>query len=141
VAALRPVDATDHTFAVNIEQLIRRVRIQTSADVRLSVDGEAMPLQTPVAVELFRIAQEALNNVLKHAGALTISVAVSFQCDNAILISIKDDGRGFDTTARPPADHFGLVGMQERASSIGASLTIVSEVGAGTQIIVQYRKT
>ncbi len=141
VAALRPVNATDYTLAENIEQLIREVRIQTSADVSLSIDGEAMPLQTRVAAELFRIAQEALNNVLMHSGASRISVTVSFQCDNAIRISIKDDGRGFDTTAKPPADHFGLVGMQERASSIGASLTIVSEVGTGTQVIVQYRKT
>jgi PAS domain S-box-containing protein len=141
VAALRPVNATDYTLAENVEQLIRKVRIQTTADVSLSIDGEAIPLQTRVATELFRIAQEALNNVLMHSGASRISVAVSFQCDNAIRISIKDDGRGFDTTAKPPADHFGLVGMQERASSIGASLTIVSELGTGTQVIVQYRKT
>jgi PAS domain S-box-containing protein len=141
VAALRPVNATDYTLAENIEQLIRKVRIQTSAGVSLSIDGEAMPLQTRVATELFRIAQEALNNVLMHSGASRISVAVSFQYDSAIRISIKDDGRGFDTTAKPPADHFGLVGMQERASSIGASLTIVSELGTGTQVIVQYRKT
>jgi PAS domain S-box-containing protein len=140
VAALRPVNATDYTLAENIEQLIRRVRIQTSADVSLSIDGEAMPLQAGVATELFRIAQEALNNGLKHSGGSRISVSVSFQYDNAIRISIKDDGRGFDTAAKPPADHFGLVGMQERASSIGASLTVVSELGAGTQVIVQYRK-
>jgi PAS domain S-box-containing protein len=141
VAALRPVSATDYTLAENIEQLIHRVRIQTSADVSLSIDGEAMPLQTRIATELFRIAQEALNNALKHSGASRISVSVSFQYDNAIRISIKDDGSGFDTTAKPPADHFGLVGMQERASSIGASLTIVSESGSGTQVIAQYRKT
>jgi len=141
VAALRPVNATDYTLAENIEQLIRKVRIQTSAAVSLSIDGEAMPLQTRVATELFRIAQEALNNVLVHSRASRISIAVSFQCDSAIRISIKDDGRGFDTTEKPPADHFGLVGMQERASSIGASLTIVSELGTGTQVIVQYRKT
>jgi signal transduction histidine kinase len=141
VAALRPVNATDYTLAENIEQLIRKVRIQTSAAVSLSIDGEAMPLQTRVATELFRIAQEALNNVLVHSRASRISIAVSFQYDSAIRISIKDDGRGFDTTAKPPADHFGLVGMQERASSIGASLTIVSELGTGTQVIVQYRKT
>jgi PAS domain S-box-containing protein len=141
VAALRPAGATDYTLAENIEQLIRRVRIQTSADVNFSIDGEAMPLQTRVAAELFRIAQEALNNVLKHSAASRISVSVSFQYDNAIRISIKDDGRGFDTTTKPPADHFGLIGMQERASSIGASLTVVSELGSGTQVIVQYRKT
>ena len=141
VAALRPVNATDYTLAENIEQLIRRVRIQTSADVSLSIEGDAMPLQTRVATELFRIAQEALNNVLKHSGASRILVSVNFQSDNAIRISIKDDGRGFDTTAKPPSDHFGLVGMQERASSIGASLTIVSELGAGAQVIVQYRET
>jgi PAS domain S-box-containing protein len=141
VAALRPVNATDYSLAENIEQLIRKARIQTCADVSLSIDGEAIPLQTRVGTELFRIAQEALNNVLMHSGASRILVSVSFQCDNAIRISIKDDGRGFDTTAKPPADHFGLVGMQERASSIGASLTVVSELGSGTQVIVQYRKT
>jgi signal transduction histidine kinase len=141
VAALRPVNATDYTLAENIEQLIRRVQIQTSASLSLSIDGEAIPLQTRVATELFRIAQEALNNVLKHSGASWASVSVSFQRDHAIRISIKDDGRGFDTTAKPPADHFGLVGMQERASSIGASLTVVSALGSGTQVIVRYRKT
>jgi PAS domain S-box-containing protein len=141
VAALRPVNATDYTLAENIEQLIGRVRIQTSAEVSLSIDGEVMPLQTRVATELFRIAQEALNNVLMHSGASRISVSVSFQSDNAIRISIKDDGRGFDTAVKPPTDHFGLVGMQERASSVGASLTIVSELRTGTQVIVQYRKT
>jgi|HubBroStandDraft_1064217.scaffolds.fasta_scaffold05718_6 PAS domain S-box-containing protein len=140
VATLRPVGPTDYTLAECIEQLIRRVRIQTSAGLSLAIDGEAMPLQTRVANELFRITQEALNNALAHSGASRISVSVSFQHDNAIRISIKDDGRGFDMAARPPADHFGLVGMQERASSVGASLTIVSESGSGTQVIVQYRK-
>ena len=53
---------------------------------------------------------------------------------------MKDDGVGFDPSERPGADSFGLIGMQERAASIGASLTIISESNRGTEVIVQYGK-
>jgi two-component system, NarL family, sensor kinase len=95
----------------------------------------------PAAVEagLYRIAQEALNNVLKHAQASTVHLTLA-RADDTLLLVIEDDGRGIDpATSRPDRRNggFGLIGMQERARLLGGELQIVSEPGAGTRVEVE----
>ena len=139
VRALRPLAAPELRLEQVVEQLAARIRLQTNAEVVVRILGGGM-LAPHVETELCRILQEALNNVVKHASAKFISVHVEFQHPDSIRISIRDDGVGFDPAVRTHPDRFGIVGMQERAASIGASLTIISEVGRGTQIVVQYTK-
>ena len=94
-------------------------------------------LASEVETALYRIAQEALNNVAKHALAQRVEVILERRPDCVLLI-VEDDGVGFDA-ARADAGHhgFGLVGMQERAALVGASLDIETTAGQGTTILVR----
>jgi signal transduction histidine kinase len=86
---------------------------------------------------LYRIAQEALNNVAKHARARRADVILERRPDHVLLI-VEDDGVGFDTTAQNETGQgFGLLGMQERATLVGATLEIESAPGNGTTILVR----
>ncbi|MEA3375691.1 MAG: ATP-binding protein [Chloroflexota bacterium] len=107
---------------------------QRVADVRIS--GHS-PLPVDVKVALYRIAQESLNNVAKHAGATRTAVQLSYAED--VELEIVDDGIGFDVDALPP-DSLGLGIMRERAKDIGAQLTVDSAVGEGTRVHVRWIK-
>jgi signal transduction histidine kinase len=113
--------------------------------VTVAVD-ELCPLPEEVHVALYRIAQEALNNVVKHAHASQVDVRL--RCldgddrnatGHRIELSICDDGRGFDLAHIPP-DRLGLGIIQERAQSIGASLEINSQPGRGTHVTVGWKE-
>jgi signal transduction histidine kinase len=103
-----------------------------------------------VHVTLYRIAQEALSNVVKHAGSS--QAKVSLRCEptsispvegevtERIELRIKDDGRGFDPEG-VPADCLGLRIIRERADAIGASIEIESQTGCGTQLVLVWHST
>jgi two-component system, NarL family, sensor histidine kinase UhpB len=94
-------------------------------------------LPSEVESALYRIAQEALNNVAKHARASNVEIILERRPDHVLLI-VEDDGVGFDTaTAGSGSQGFGLMGMQERAALVGATLQIESAPGQGTTIIVR----
>ena len=97
-------------------------------------------LPPEVHVALYRIAQEALNNVVKHAEARHASLELVFTDDGARL-RVRDDGRGFDTDSTLPGSHFGLGIMRERAASIGAHLQLLSQPGEGTLLEVSWTDT
>jgi signal transduction histidine kinase len=103
--------------------------------VNTSVSGSAWPF--PVAVEnsLLRIGQEALTNAVKHGKAARLDVLLDYEPERFTL-RIRDDGKGFDTSSAPPAGHFGLMGMRERALEIGARLEVKSAQGGGTEVSV-----
>ena len=104
--------------------LVSRVQLPTS------------PIPNATALELLRIAQEALINAAKHSQASRIMFNVSPGEGNGIMITIADNGKGFDPDK--PSDGFGLIGMQERASRIQAQLTIASDPGVGTEVVVVW---
>ncbi len=116
-------------------------RFSGSAIVDTLVEGEELDPRLPQAVEasLFRIAQEALNNVTKHAHATQASVRLEAVADMAHL-TIADDGVGFDPTAkRQPGElpYWGLITMKERAEAVGGRLRVESAPGQGTHIMVK----
>ena len=102
-------------------------------DVR--VEDNSYRLPPDVEIGIYRIMQEALQNVSAHASARRAEVRVSFLSD-AVELSITDDGRGFDLQSAPRDEtgHFGLLGMRERAQALGGQLTIESTIGHGTQV-------
>ena len=94
-------------------------------------------LPSDAETALYRIAQEALTNVAKHAKAANVDIILERRADNVLLI-IEDDGVGFDPAAGGGAGQgFGLVGMQERAGLVGAMLEIESSAGKGTTVLVR----
>jgi signal transduction histidine kinase len=90
-------------------------------------------------IAIFRIAQEALSNVTRHAQARHVEMRVEFG-EARLAISIRDDGEGFAGPSAPSdlasAGHYGLLGMQERAELIGAALQIESSPGNGTKVVL-----
>jgi signal transduction histidine kinase len=101
----------------------------------LSIEGEA---QLPVAlhVAVYRIAQEALNNVARHARAESAWVELELS-PARVRLTVRDDGRGFDPGPRG-ATHLGLRSMRERAAEAGAELTIDSATGSGTLVVLDW---
>jgi signal transduction histidine kinase len=92
----------------------------------------------PLAAEevLYRIAQEALHNVVKHAAARQVRVEVG-PFDGGVRMRVEDDGKGFDP-ATVPDGHLGLAGMRARAERVGATFACESQAGAGTSIEVAF---
>jgi signal transduction histidine kinase len=116
-----------------LRQLGRAMTGRTGVPVSVIAEVEG-PLPAEVQVALYRIAQEALNNVAKHAEASQVDVC--FQCEaGRAELSISDDGQGFDVD-HIPSGHFGVGIMHERAASIGAELAIRSQIDRGTEVRV-----
>jgi signal transduction histidine kinase len=114
------------------ESIIGRARVP----VTVKIEG-ICPLPADAKVAIYRITQEALNNIAKHAGAS--QVWVTLMCKpGALDLEIRDDGHGFDP-ADVSTDHLGLDIMRERAEAVGAALTVDTRPGAGTRIIVAWR--
>lgn len=117
-------------------------QVQERGGLMISVSGiEPIPrLEPRVETALFRIAQEALHNTLKHAQAHQASVCL--ECDDGeIVLVLRDDGVGFDPAAVSPdaRPHWGLMLMQERAEAVGARLQVTSAPGRGTQVAVTLK--
>jgi signal transduction histidine kinase len=105
-------------------------------NIEMSAEGEE-PLPADVQVGLYRIAQEALNNIVKHAKAN--QAVITLRQGETVRLTIADNGAGFDPST-VTADHLGLKIMKERAESIHAKLSIYSEPGDGTQISVVWQR-
>lgn len=137
ISALRPAYLEDLGFLPALETLVQQADGQTDARVRLERGEETRRLEPEVELAAYRIAQEALNNALQHAHAHNIVVRV--RCDEeGITLTVADDGVGFTLPPRPDlltrSGHFGLVGMQDRASRLGGTLRVHTAPGEGTQI-------
>jgi len=115
-----------------LDQFLKRVRERSSLEVTLRAD-ESGRLPILQEREMFRIAQEAVLNVERHAGAHHITV--TWRCDgHTAYLEVADDGSGFPIGTAGRLDSYGIMGMRERASSISASLEIASSPGVGTRV-------
>jgi nitrate/nitrite-specific signal transduction histidine kinase len=132
---LRPAALTDGALSNLLRQLVEAASARTGMPIELVANGEC-PLPPDVQVALYRIAQEALNNITKHAHASRATVELRGQPDQVTLL-IDDDGCGFDP-ARVASGRLGLGILRERADAIGATLTITSRPGGGTTVAVGW---
>jgi signal transduction histidine kinase len=126
---LRPAILDDLGIVAALEQQLRRLRESTGVATTLHADDEP-ELDMLTAVTLYRIAQEALANVVRHANATSVDVSLALR-DGSVELEIRDDGRGFDVPSAGPSA-LGLIGMRERAELLGGSVTI--ESGTGTRV-------
>ena len=115
-----------------LELFVARIRDRNDFEVSIRSDERAR-LPVPQERELFRIAQEALVNVERHAHARNVTVTWRCDADGAELV-VADDGDGFPVGRSGRLDSYGLVGMRERAAAIGARLEVESAPGQGTRI-------
>ncbi len=124
-----------------LEGLVQDTNERGGAKVKLEISGEGRRLAENVELALFRISQEAINNVWKHSDATEAQISLKYSPEN-ITLSISDNGKGF----KPPKQKtgivagLGLMGIRERAQLIGASLKIRSVIGRGTTVSVKVPK-
>lgn len=135
---LRPTALIEADLGDILHQLGEATTGRSRLLVCVTVDGEE-PLPPEVRVTFYRIAQEAVQNVVKHAGAQQIDLSLHLEPGSATL-HICDDGCGFDV-AHIEGGHFGLRIMGERAEAVGATLRVVSRPGHGTTITVTWMKS
>jgi two-component system sensor histidine kinase UhpB len=132
---LRPTALDDHGLLPAMASQVRRFAAQTGIKADLNASGEETRLQPDEEIAVFRIAQEALANVARHAGASQVKVDLRADKEG-IELTVRDDGRGFEPEMRV-GNGLGLGGMAERARLVGGELTIESQPGAGTQLCLK----
>lgn len=119
-----------------VEEACRKFESRTRGlTVTFRCDGRERPLSSDVALTLFRVLQESLANVARHAQATRAEVVLRFT-DEVCELDVRDDGRGFDATKAPPVGHYGLLNMQERAQRVGGVAQVTSRAGEGTRILL-----
>lgn len=132
VLDLRAAPLEERSLAEALAALADEARADGGSGVRFEALGAARPLPARVEAGLYRIAQEALANAVRHADARSIEVRLEVVPDRA-TVTVTDDGKGFPAD-RIEADRFGLIGLRERARLLGGELTVASESGEGTRI-------
>jgi two-component system, NarL family, sensor histidine kinase UhpB len=132
---LRPTILDDLGLVAALEFLGMGFSARHALEIRVHGHGVAR-LPVPIETVLYRIVQEALNNVAKHARAATVTIDVSLDA-RQVSCSVRDDGIGFDPEAPGAGDHgIGLMGIRERLNPLGGVLTIATAPGTGTELRV-----
>jgi two-component system, NarL family, sensor histidine kinase DevS len=140
ITELRPAALDELGVAAALQTLVGRVRSVTGLEIDLRLDrayergGPERRHERELESAIYRLVQESLTNVAKHARAESVSVEVA-ERDGGVAITVSDDGEGFDTTAA--SDGFGLLGMRERVGLLGGELEIDSAAGQGTTIVIR----
>lgn len=136
---LRPQALVETKLDDLLRQLIATTEGRAGIEIGLSVSGTFSMVPADVQIAFYRVAQEALNNVIRHAQAdqVSVNLVCGEDADGGVLMSVHDDGLGFDPTAIT-SNHFGTKIMRERAATIGAHYSVSSQPGAGTSIYLKW---
>jgi signal transduction histidine kinase len=133
---LRPSVLDELGLSAAVEWLVLDFGRRSGLAVSLSLDEAADVLANGAATSLFRILQEALTNVAKHAGARRVHVRL-LRMDGAVCLEVRDDGRGVRPADIADPSRLGLLGMKERADAFGGSIQVTAMPDAGTTVLVQ----
>jgi len=132
VALLRDSRSTERPLLAAIEKLASECKAD-GIDAAVRLRGTPRPLPEPVEITLYRAAQEALTNVRRHARASRLDIELAFASGSGIRLRVEDDGVGSDLLNQG----FGLVGLRERAASVGGTMSIRSAVGDGFTLEIE----
>jgi two-component system, NarL family, sensor histidine kinase UhpB len=139
VYGLRPTILDDLGLVPAIRWYARSVLETNGVQVNLSLPGGAFELSSHLSTALFRIAQEAINNIMRHANASESNIALFFD-QGKVYLTIRDNGKGFNTgqisEQAVAMQHLGLIGIKERATLVGGEVSIESVPGKGTRLQV-----
>ncbi|GAB4402511.1 MAG: hypothetical protein OHK003_29940 [Anaerolineales bacterium] len=136
ISDLRPAHLDDLGLSATLRWYASRIQELTSINVRVDIEGDEPALDDAVKITIFRIVQEALNNVIKHAQATNVNVKLHY-LEKEVRIHVFDNGVGFDmkeVQSRIGRVSLGLAGMEERAALLGGGVTISSRSGYGTEV-------
>ncbi len=132
---LRPDALLEIELEDLLRQLIEAIQSRKRVEISLSIE-EQHHLPPDLKLGLYRIIQESLNNVVKHSGATHVDISLDYRGDY-VRLDIRDDGKGFDVDTVQPSS-MGLHIMRERVETLGATLTIESQIGSGTHVMVLW---
>ncbi len=137
---LKPMSLDDIGLSVTVERFASRLMDLNNINVVVHSNAETMEIHPVIKLTLFRIIQEACNNVIKHAKATMINISISFE-EHRVTVVIKDNGSGFEINENSSEEQghsssFGLSIMKERISLLSGEVEIKSEKGAGTTVTV-----
>ncbi|GLI00817.1 histidine kinase [Phytohabitans aurantiacus] len=132
VQALQPRELEEARLPDAVADLARRWSNETGVEPSVEITGEPVPLSPAIEVALFRVAQEALTNVAKHASAARVGLTLSYLGD-VVLLDVRDDGVGMRDA---DSGGFGLNSMRQRIRGIGGAVTVESAPGEGTAVSV-----
>ncbi|MBS1202161.1 MAG: histidine kinase, partial [Chromatiaceae bacterium] len=135
MAELRPALLDDLGLVAAIEWLTRQFTERTGIACRLDLPDSGLELSQTARTALFRILQESLTNVARHAGATQVQVTLE-RADQSIRLLVEDNGKGISTIDLESGRSFGLLGMRERAAVFGGRLAIRGQAGVGTRVSV-----
>ncbi|HZM83157.1 MAG TPA: sensor histidine kinase [Candidatus Limnocylindrales bacterium] len=139
VAALGPRELEDSRLPDAVADLATRWSQASGIPVRVETTGQPRPILAETEITLFRVAQEALANVTKHAAAQKVAVTLSY-LEDEVMLDVRDKGCGFDVTAvreraaAADGSGFGLRGIRQRLKRVGGTLEIESSPGEGTAV-------
>src|SRR5256714_2853902 len=128
---LRPGDVGSDGLAVTLQKHVDVLRRVHGVDIELSLDG--VEVEPELEREVFRVTQEAIGNALKHAAPKHVRVGVR-RAGSRLVVTVEDDGSGFDPEGAQARRHLGLISMRERAEAIGGALRVRSKPGEGTTV-------
>ncbi|MBZ4644857.1 MAG: two-component system, NarL family, sensor histidine kinase DegS [Petroclostridium sp.] len=138
---LRPMSLDDLGLIPTIQRYVSNYQAETNIETRFRTNGNCEDISPVISLTAFRIIQEALNNVKKHAQAQSVTVNISFT-ESILSLHIFDDGKGFnlDEVAKKSCDQsggFGLYSMKERVELLNGTFEIQSEIGKGTKLNIE----
>jgi signal transduction histidine kinase len=132
--ALRASSLEDMGLALAVQRTAESAASRFNLNLKLDLQSPMPSLSPDVEQTIYRIAQESIENIVNHSYAKNFSVHLAN--NGHTTLTIQDDGIGFDSEAKGPTGHFGLVGMHERAELAGGMLKIESEKGKGTKVVL-----
>jgi signal transduction histidine kinase len=132
VDALGPRQLVETRLPDAIADMAKRWAEASGVELILDTTGEPTPLLPELEVALFRVAQEALANVAKHAAARRVGLTLSYM-DDVVVLDVRDDGRGFDSGPRDGSG-FGLLAMEQRVRRVAGTFSVESAAGEGVAL-------
>ena len=143
ISDLRPSHLDDLGLAAALRWYAKDLQSRVPLEIHVEVSGEDRPLTSSVKIALYRVAQEALTNVIKYANAREVWVRLNYR-EQEVMLQVEDNGAGFDIEAQAKSarSQWGLLGMQERAALLGGRFDLYSVVGQGTriQVVIPYQQ-
>jgi signal transduction histidine kinase len=130
---LRPGLLDDLGLSAAIEWLANQFKERTGIQIDLSIEFENSSLDMQFSTAVFRVAQEALTNIIRHARATKVEVTLEY-LDGDMILKVQDNGIGFNETEIVDYQKFGLIGMRERILSFGGTFKLTGSTGEGTTL-------
>lgn len=140
---LRPMTLDDLGLVPTLNRYLENLREQEGAPIEFSVVGEEVRLPSMMEVALFRFVQEAVNNARKHAKAKRIQVTLEYADDKYVVVTVEDDGVGFEPEALEAdlqRESFGLMSMKERIELLDGEFSVSSSPGRGTRLVARVSR-